>query len=47
MAREAVYSLTAPAALADGEEVEAAPVDAEDFVMEAADEAAFDEEEWV
>lgn len=32
---------------ADGEEIEAAPADADDFVMEAADDAVFDEEEWV
>ena len=34
-------------AAADGEEEEAAPADAGDFEMEAADDAAFDEEEWV
>jgi hypothetical protein len=31
----------------DGEEEEAAPADADEFIMEAADDAAFDEEEWV
>jgi hypothetical protein len=32
---------------ADGEEVEAAPADADEYVAEAADAAAFDDEEWV
>lgn len=31
----------------DGEEIEVAPADADDFIMEAADVAVFDEEEWV
>ncbi|GBF88726.1 hypothetical protein Rsub_01627 [Raphidocelis subcapitata] len=32
---------------ADGEEIDAPPGDADDYEMEAADGAAFDEEEWV
>jgi hypothetical protein len=32
---------------ADGEEVEAPLADGDDYVMDAGDDAAFDEEEWV